>query len=88
MKIQVTMFHNTNKYRPIATVIEVKSMSDFESNQTEYVKKAISRIAQKRYKTPQDLYAEGYTIYKFRPYKKEDRKEAFIENFFKNRIDK
>lgn len=85
MKIQVTMFHNAGKYRPIATVIEVDSLADFEQHQTEYVKKAITQIAQKRYKTPNDLYADGYTTYKFRPYTNEDKKKAFIENFMKNR---
>lgn len=85
MKIQVTMFHNENKFRPIATIIEVASMADFEENQKEYVKKAISKIAQKRYRTPQDLYKTGYTIYKYRPYAEEDKKKAFVEKFLKNK---
>lgn len=85
MKIQITMFHKENKYRPIATVIEVDSMADFKENQKEYVKKAISKIAQQRYRTPQDLYKTGYTIYRYRPYASEDRKKAFVENFFKNK---
>lgn len=85
MKIQVTMFHKENKFRPVATVIEVDNMADFENNQKAYVKKAITKIAQQRYKTPNDLYADGYTTYKFRPYADDDRKKAFIENFMKNR---
>lgn len=85
MKIQVTLFHNEGKYRPVATTIEVDSMEDFKANQSAYVKKAITKIAFQRYKTPNALYAEGYTKYKFRPYKSEDKKQAFVEDFFKNR---
>ena len=85
MKIQVTMFHNENKFRPVATVIEVDNMADFKNNQKAYVKKAITKIAQQRYKTPDDLYAEGYTSYKYRPYGAEDRKKAFVESMMKNR---
>lgn len=85
MKIQVTMFHEGKKFRPVATVIEVANMADFKANQTAYVKKAITKIAQQRYKTPDDLYAEGYTSYKYRPYGAEDRKKAFVESMMKNR---
>lgn len=85
MKIQVTMFHEGKKFRPVATVIEVTNMADFKANQAAYVKKAITKIAQQRYKTPDDLYAEGYTSYKYRPYGAEDRKKAFVENMMKNR---
>ena len=85
MKIQVTMFHKEKKFRPVATVIEVDNMADFENNQNAYVKKAITKIAQQRYKTPDDLYAEGYTSYKDRPYGAEDRKKAFVESMMKNR---
>ena len=85
MKIQVTMFHKENKFRPVATVIEVDNMADFKNNQVAYVKKAITKIAQQRYKTPDDLYAEGYTSYKYRPYGAEDRKKAFVESMMKNR---
>ena len=88
MKIQVTMFHKENKFRPVATVIEVDNMADFENNQVAYVKKAITKIAQQRYKTPDDLYAEGYTSYKYRPYGAEDRKKAFVETMMKNRAKK
>ena len=70
MKIQITMFHNEGKYRPIATTIEVPSMEDFKANQTAYVRKAITKIALQRYQTPKELVKKGYTKYKYRKYDK------------------
>lgn len=83
MKLQITLFHNQNKYRPVATVIEIPNIEDFNNNKSEYVKKAISKIATKRYKTPTELYNEGYTKYKYRPYKDEDKKAMFVEKIMK-----
>lgn len=79
MKIQVTMFHKEGKYRPIATTINVKDIADFENNKTNYIQKAITKIAQKRYRTPKELVDAGYTSYKYRPYQDRDRKQAFVE---------
>lgn len=73
VKIQITMFHNEGKYKPIATTIEVPSMEDFKANQTAYVRKAITKIAQQRYQTPNELAQKGYTKYKYRKYDKRDR---------------
>lgn len=73
VKIQITMFHNEGKYKPIATTIEVPSMEDFKANQTAYVRKAITKIAQQRYQTPNELAQKGYTKYKYRKYNKRDR---------------
>lgn len=73
MKIQITLFHKERKYRPIATTIEVSSMEDFKANQSAYVCKAITKIAQQRYQTPYELVHKGYTRYKYRKYDKKDR---------------
>lgn len=73
IKIQITIFHKEGKYRPIATTIEVSSMEDFKANQTVYVRKAITKIAQQRYQTPNELAQKGYTKYKYRKYDKRDR---------------
>lgn len=80
MKIQITMFHNENKYRPIATTIEVPNMEDFKANQIVYVRKAITKIAQQRYQTPNELAEKGYTKYKYRKY---DKKDRFIDYMVK-----
>lgn len=84
MKLQITLFDPNNHYRPISTIITVDSMEDFDKNRTQHVKKAITNMATKRYKTPKELYAEGYTTYKFRPYQDEDKKSAFVEKIMKN----
>ena len=79
MKIQFTLFHSQNKYRPIACVIEVKSIEDLKSNFQRYKIDAINKIASQRYKTGTDLVEEGYTKMKWRPCGAEDRKKAFVE---------
>ena len=79
MKIQMTLFHNENKYRPIACVIEVKSIEDLKSNFQRYKIDAINKIASQRYRTGTSLVEAGYTKLKWRPYSAEDRKQAFIE---------
>lgn len=83
MKIQFTLFHSQNKYRPIACVIEVKSIADLKSNFQRYKIDAINKIASQRYKTGTDLVEEGYTKMKWRPYGAEDRKQAFVEEMSK-----
>ena len=83
MKMQVTVFDKNKKYRPIATVIEVESVQDFYKNKKTYIKKAMTKMAQKRYKTSVDLYNEGYTVIKARPYSSIDRKEEFMKFFAK-----
>lgn len=85
MKIQMTLFHNTNKYRPVACVIEVKSLEDLNSNFQKYKIQAINKIASQRYKTGTELVGEGYTKLKWRPYKSEDRKAALIEKIMSER---
>ena len=73
MKIQITLFHKDKKYKPIATTIDADSLEDFKQNQTEYVRKAITKIAIQRYQTPKDLTNAGYTLYKYRIYNKKER---------------
>lgn len=80
MKIQITVFHKEGKYRPISTTIEVSSMEDFMANQSAYVCKAITKIAQQRYLAPHELVHKGYTRYKYRKY---DKKDRFIDYMVK-----
>jgi hypothetical protein len=82
MKIQVTLFCNSGKYKPLSTIINAESLKDFEQNLEENKMKAITKIASQRYKNGTDLYKSGYTIMKYRPYEKKDR---FMELMMKGK---
>lgn len=81
----MTLFHNENKYRPVACVIEVESLADLNENFQKYKIQAINKIASQRYKTGTDLVETGYTKLKWRPYSAEDRKKAFVEKMMNER---
>ena len=50
------------------------------ANQSAYVCKAITKIAQQRYLAPHELVQRGYTRYKYRKY---DKKDRFIDYMVK-----
>jgi len=68
MKLQVTLFHKDNKYKPVSTIVEVESMNYYNSHKAEVQKKAIEEIGRVRYLTPSELIKEGYTKIKVREY--------------------
>ena len=68
LKMQITLFDKENKYKPISTLIEVKSVEDYNTNKKDYQRKAVAKIAAKRYLTIKELQQQGYTQLKARPY--------------------
>ena len=68
MKIQITLFHKDNKYKPMSTILEVESMEYYEEHKAELQKKAMLNIAHNRKTTPQELLKQGYTKVKVREY--------------------
>ena len=71
MKIQITLYSTTGKYKPVSTIIEVENIEEFKQNKNKYYKKAILNICHSRYTTWNDLKKDGYTIVKYREYDKE-----------------
>lgn len=44
MKLQVTLFHKDNKYKPMSTIVEVESMDYYNSHKAEIQKKAMKEM--------------------------------------------
>lgn len=68
LKMQVTLFDKESKYRPISTLIDVESVEDYNNNKKEYQKRAVQKIAAKRYLSITELKKQGYTQLKARAY--------------------
>lgn len=83
MKIQVTLFCKTGKYKPMSTLIEVPTVEEFKENFDKYKKIAISNIAAKRYRDGASLIRDGYTLLKWRIYNPEERKKYQLEQLKK-----
>ena len=68
MKLQVTLFSSTGKYKPMSTIIEVESMEDYNNKKAEYQKKAILNICHQRKTDWSNLKRDGFTQVKVREY--------------------
>jgi hypothetical protein len=86
VKMQITLFDKENKYRPISTLIEVSSIEEYNNNKQEYNKKAIQKIAAKRYLSISELKKQGYTSFKVREYTAErieqDKKKNELKRLY------
>lgn len=83
MKIQVTLFCNNGKYRPLSTLIEAPTVEEFKANFDEYKRQAILKIANQRYRDGLSLFKSGYTIIKWRIYNPTERKAYALEKIKK-----
>ncbi len=99
MKLQVTFFHNENKYKPMSTILEIENMQEYNDNKAEIQKKALLTIGHYRHQTPQEIIKNGYTKVKIREYDIEKIKAQqeqqhrvnllkYIERKRKERLDK
>ena len=68
MKLQVTLFQKEGKYKPMSTVLEVKSMEYYKTHKKEVQRKALENIGHQRYLTVQEIIQRGYTQVKVREY--------------------
>ena len=66
--LQVTFFHNENKYRPISTIIKVESLEEYKKDSRKQQIRALTNIAHYRKTTPKDLVKQGFTQVKVREY--------------------
>jgi hypothetical protein len=66
VKVQVTYFDTTGKYKPVASIIEVPSTYDFYKRKNYWLARAKTLIKNKRYWTEEDMQKFGYTEYKAR----------------------
>lgn len=88
MKIQFTLFSKSGKYKPMSTLLEVESIEEYKTHNTEYKTKAIQKIANQRYMSKTDLKKYEYTIMKVRvydPVKIEQEKKERYEQIKKER---
>jgi hypothetical protein len=68
MKLQVTLFSTTGKYKPVSTIVNVESMEYYKGHKREIQKTAIENICHQRYTTWNELKQNGYTQLKVREY--------------------
>jgi hypothetical protein len=84
--MQVTLFDKENKYKPISTLIEVASIEEYNNNRQEYNKRAVQKIAAKRYLSISELKRQGYTSLKTREYTTErlerDKKKNELKRLY------
>lgn len=86
IKIQVTLFHKENKYKPISTIITVDSMEYYNNHKQEEQKRALLNIAHQRKMEPKEILALGYTKIKVREYDIEKIKEQQEQQYKINLI--
>ena len=73
---QVTMYCETNQYKPISTIVRIEQEHDDNllldvNRKKEIVKKGIIKICQKKYWSKREVQKYGYTKVRAREYKKE-----------------
>ncbi len=77
IKLQVTLFSTTGKYRPISTLIEVENVEYYKAHAQEVQKRAIQKMCAQRYVDWDWMKEGGYTKMKVRVY---DRAKIDAEN--------
>ena len=66
--LQITLFDKEGRYKPVSTLIKVKSVKWYKENKSEVHQQALTKICQKRGWTSEDLKRFGYTTLKVRNY--------------------
>lgn len=66
MKIQVTYFCATNKFKPVSAIVEVPSSYDFYKRKQYWISRARAQIMAKRHWTNEDMQKFDYTKVKTR----------------------
>lgn len=69
IKIQCTLFSDKG-YKPMSTIIQRESVSDYNRNKKEVQQEAINKICCQRYMNKHNLKEYGYTKMKIRKYDK------------------
>ena len=64
--LQITLFDENGKYKPISTLIKVKSVKEYKENSVEYKRQAVQKICNQKYLSGKELLSMGYKIIKVR----------------------
>lgn len=68
MKIQVTLFDKSGKYRPVSTLVKVENMEEFEKDKERIKSEGIKKILIKRGWGRRELMKYNYLTCKMRVY--------------------
>lgn len=68
MKIQVTLFDKSGKYRPVSTLVKVKDIEEFEKDKERIKSEGIKKILIKRGWGRRELMKYNYLTCKMRVY--------------------
>lgn len=71
MKIQVTLFDKSGKYRPVSTLVKVENMEEFEKDKERIKSEGIKKILIKRGWGRRELMKYNYLTCKMRVYPEE-----------------
>ena len=66
--LQITLFDKEGRYKPVSTLIKVKSIKYYKEHKSEVNQQAMIKICQKRGWTGKQLKEYGYTTLKVRNY--------------------
>lgn len=89
IKLQVTLFSASGKYKPISTIVEVESLEYYVNNKRAVQKRAVANICHNRRMTIESLKEAGYTLIKAREYDRDkieqDKRAKAVERAYNKR---
>ena len=92
IKLQVTLFCESGKYKPISTIVNIESMEYYKENKKQVQQKAIENICHKHYTSWNNLKNNGFTKVKVREYNIEkierDKAVAIAKRLIDKRLNK
>ena len=68
MRIQITLYSKTGKYRPISTVVSVESIEWAKAHKKELQERGVAKICAERKTDIWALQRDGFTLIKMRVY--------------------
>ena len=88
IKLQITLFCESGKYKPISTIVNIESMEYYKENKKQVQQKAIENICHKHYTSWSNLKNNGFTKVKVREYDLEKIEREKAVAIAKRLIDK
>ena len=81
IQIQLTLYSESGKYRPMSTIVEVESIAYYNAHKQEILNRAIQRISVQRKMDIWVMKKYGYTKLKARVYDKEKIEQENKERY-------
>ena len=81
IQIQLTLYSESGKYRPMSTIVEVESIAYYNAHKQEILNRAIQRISVQRKMDIWVMKKYGYTKLKARVYDKEKIEQENRERY-------